>query len=124
MNYELHIANLCLHANHGVMEQERRVGADFLVSLTAQMEVTEDAYCEDRLTGTVSYADVIEVIKTEMSVPSNLLEHVAYRTAQKLLKRFSAIQSVTLRIDKQNPPCGVTADAIGVTLTLKPSETH
>lgn len=116
--YIIHIDRLCLHAFHGVMEQERRVGADFFVSLVANIEVGEEAYKQDKLKGTVSYADIIQVIKREMDTPSNLLEHVAYRTAEALLSRFSSMQSVTLRIDKDNPPCGESADAIGVSIEL------
>lgn len=115
----IHIENLALHGQHGVMPQERIVGAMFYVSLSACMEVLEDALVRDQLSGTVSYADIISVIREEMSFPANLLEHLAFRVGQRLLSNFPSLISLTLRIDKENPPCGVRVDRVGVEISLK-----
>lgn len=114
----IHIQELRIPAHHGVLEQERLVGADFLVTIDADVAVGDSALTEDNLEGTVSYVDVIDVVKKQMSIPSNLLEHVAHRIATGLLDSFSQIVSVTVRVDKENPPCGVVASAIGVQMTL------
>lgn len=114
----IHIQELRILAHHGVMEQERLVGADFLVTIDADVEVGETAFSEDKLEGTVSYVDVINVVRKQMSIPSNLLEHVAHRIATELLNSFSRIMGVTICIDKENPPCGVVASSIGVRISL------
>ena len=118
MTNTIHIERYSTYAFHGVMPQERKVGARFYVSIEAKVEVSEKALVEDCLEGTVSYADIINVVREEMSIPAALLEHLAYRVARRLLDKFSAIQSLNLRIDKENPPCGVSVDAIGVSLQL------
>lgn len=118
MTQTIHIDRLTLHGYHGVMPQERVVGAEFYVSLTADVEVAPEAYLNDNLTGTVSYADIVGCIKDEMRVPANLLEHLAYRVGQRLLSDFSAMKSLHLRIDKENPPCGVCVDNIGVSVNM------
>ncbi len=114
----VHISRLCLFGYHGVMPQERVVGANFYVSVEAQVRVGESALVDDCLDGTVSYADIVSVLREEMSRPSQLLEHLAYRMAVRLKSDFPRIESVTVRVDKENPPCGVLAREIGVSLTI------
>jgi len=53
-----------------------------------------------------------------MQRPAQLLEHVAWRTARRLLSEQPRLQRVALRIDKQTPPVGMQADAVGVGITL------
>lgn len=112
-NQTIHIEGLRLFAHHGVLEQERRVGAEFLVSLTIETDFT-DALLNDKLEGTINYALVYEKVKEEMSIPSSLLEHAAGRIAQRLYHDFPTIQSISVRLDKCNPPMGAQCQACGV----------
>lgn len=114
----IHIERLALTGYHGVMPQERLVGAVFYVTLEAETEVSDVALSGDGLSGTVSYADIISAIRQEMTVPAALLEHLAYRMGRRLLSDFPRIVSLNIRIDKENPPCGVCVDNIGVSLTM------
>lgn len=119
---KIHIDRLRVHAHHGVLPQERTVGADFLLTLTAEVEVGESALQHDDLEGTVNYASLVEVMRREMSVPSALLEHVCHRTAKALLREFPRLREVTLRIDKVAPPIdGLLCDALGVEVTYSSS---
>lgn len=47
----------------------------------------------DNLEATLNYAEVYEVVKTEMGVPSRLLEHVAGRIRSGLLENFLKSQA-------------------------------
>lgn len=114
----IHIERLALHGRHGVMPQERAVGTMFYVSLSANVQVSDEALLHDHLSGTVSYADIIATIRQEMATPAALLEHLAYRTGRKILANFPSVVSLSLRIDKENPPCGVCADAVGVEIIM------
>lgn len=114
----IHIERLALRGNHGVLPQERTVGAMFYVSLQAEVEIGDAALVEDKLSGTVSYADIIDAVREEMAVPCCLLEHLCYRVGKRLLKDFPSILSLCIRIDKENPPCGVSAKEIGVSLRM------
>ncbi len=118
MTMDIHITRLRLRGYHGVMPQERIVGADFLITLQATVEVDEQSIEQDALLGTVSYADIVEVIKQEMDTPSNLLENLAMRIGRHLLRDFSRIKYLTLQVEKENPPIGVIAEGIGVSITL------
>lgn len=114
----IHINRLALYGYHGVMPQERIIGAMFYVTLHIDLEVKDEAILDDNLAGTVSYADIIQSVREEMSVSSALLEHLAYRVGQRLIADFSSIKSLSIRIDKENPPCGVNVDAIGVSMSM------
>lgn len=118
MNSTIHIERLALHCYHGVMPQERIIGAMFYVTLHIDLEVKDEAILDDNLAGTVSYADIIQSVREEMSVSSALLEHLAYRVGQRLIADFSSIKSLSIRIDKENPPCGANVAAIGVSMNL------
>lgn len=118
MTNTIHICRLALRGNHGVMPQERVVGAMFYVSLDADVEVAPEAYIEDKLEGTVSYADIIACIREEMNVPACLIEHLLYRVGRRVFNDFPSIKALRLRIDKENPPCGVCVDNIGVTVCM------
>ncbi|MBQ9230917.1 MAG: dihydroneopterin aldolase [Prevotella sp.] len=105
------------HAFHGVMPQERNVGADFLVSLRMGYDLSE-AMASDHVEDTLNYAEVYRLVRQEMEQPSALLEHVAGRIVNTLLKRFPKVTSVDLRLMKQNPPMGADCKGAGVELHL------
>lgn len=115
----INIDRLALWGQHGVMPQENVVGAMFYVTLHIETDISEDALLHDRLEGTVSYADIIDIVRREMAVPSRLLEHLAHRTGRHILDSFRAVRSLTIYIYKENPPCGASADGIGVELRME-----
>jgi dihydroneopterin aldolase len=113
MNIEMNAMRF--YAYHGVLPQENVVGATYEVNLTLQTDVSETAYLNDQLSGTVNYAEVYEVVHREMDVPSQLLEHVCGRIATALLNGFSALQRVEVCVVKKNPPiegAGVCESAV------------
>lgn len=104
------------YAYHGVMEQERLVGGEYLVSLTVETDLTK-AVGTDDVADTVSYAALYEIVKREMAVPSKLLEHVAGRIGQRAMEMFERITTLTIKVTKVNPPMG--ADCKGASVELK-----
>lgn len=102
----IEISRLLLHGYHGVAGQERIVGNSFEISLRirypAQMSLSTDDVAD-----TLNYAEVIEVVRAEMSVQSQLIEHVAGRIRNSLMKRFPEIEGGMIKVAKLCPPCGV-----------------
>ena len=96
------LENMEFYAHHGLMEHEKTIGNTFLVSL--EMEVnTEKAGITDHLEDTINYALVYSAIRKQVEIPSNLIEHVAHRIADKLMNKFLRIQHLTLTLSKMNP---------------------
>ncbi|MDD2601369.1 MAG: dihydroneopterin aldolase [Prevotella sp.] len=108
---------LRFHAYHGVEAQERLTGNDYELDLRLNVDVSA-ATMSDRVEDTVNYAEVYRLIEAEMAKPSNLLEHVAGRIGQALIEKWPQIQSVDIRLTKQNPPMGADCKGAGVELHL------
>ena len=101
---------ICLHevrfyAFHGVMPQERSVGGEFLVSVKVGCPL-EKAMSSDDVADTLNYAELYELVKKEMMLPSSLLEHVMGRIVEAIEKAFPEVTSVEVKIKKVNPPMG------------------
>ena len=103
------------HAYHGVMPQERVVGADFTVDVKVGYDMTQ-AIDSDNITHAINYAQVADIIAREMAIPSQLLEHVAGRTANAILNELPMAQYVYILITKDNPPMGIDSMGAGVVL--------
>jgi len=103
------------YAYHGVAPQETLIGNEYIIDLKLKVNVGKAART-DEVTDTVNYAEVYQVIKEEMAVPSKLLEHVGGRMAQKLFDRFPCAEEIELRISKRNPPMGADIASAGVEL--------
>ncbi len=105
------------HAFHGVMPQERKVGADFTVSLRVGVDLSL-AVESDMVEDTLNYATLYEVVKQEMAIPSQLLEHVAGRIGRAVFSRFPQVESVDVVLTKLNPPMGADCEGASVELHL------
>ena len=105
------------YAHHGCFVQERAIGTHFTVDLNFTTD-TSRAEVSDNIADTVSYLDVYQVVKTEMQKPSNLLEHVARRVGEAVLRQFPAVTSITVKVSKMNPPLGGQMKSVSVELTL------
>lgn len=112
----IHLKGLKLYAYHGVLPQESQVGAEYTIDLRLKTDFTQAAET-DRLEGTVNYAEVFNAVKKEMEIPSQLLEHVAWRIARRLLDDFPTISKVDIALYKQNPPMGADCSQVGVEAT-------
>ena len=112
----IHLKGLKLYAYHGVLPQENQVGAEYTIDLRLKTDFTQAAET-DRLEGTVNYAEVFNAVKKEMEIPSQLLEHVAWRIARRLLDDFPTISKVDIALYKQNPPMGSDCSQVGVEVT-------
>ena len=107
------IKNMRFHAHHGVMEQERRVGGDFLVTVEVKANI-QKAFRTDNVGDTINYATMYKIVKKEMSIPSDLLEHVAARIAETILQEFDIASEVKVEITKTNPPMGAQCEGAGI----------
>ena len=108
--------NVRLYARHGVMEQERAVGAMFTLNLRLEVDFSQ-AETDDTLEGTVNYAEVYRAVKAEMEKPSRTLENAARRIAERIINDFPMVKQVEISLSKQNPPMGADCDSAGVQLT-------
>jgi dihydroneopterin aldolase len=99
----IELKKITFHACHGVMEQERKIGNTYTIDLKLHTDF-RPAIQTDDLKDTINYASVYEIVKEEMEIPSNLLEHVAGRIINHIEHSFPAVTAIEIRLSKQNPP--------------------
>ena len=109
----IRLEGMKFYAFHGVLPQENLVGAFYYVDLKIKTDFTR-ASETDKLEGTINYADIHAAVKEEMAIPSKLLEHVCQLIARRLFHEFSTIETIDIRLSKENPPMGACAKSIGV----------
>lgn len=117
LSSEIFISDLFVHAPVGVDEQERVVGNDIKISLSAKYDVGE-AMASDNVDDTLNYADVAYAVREVALRPTLLLEHLAYNIAEKLFARWPRIEALDITITKLAPPISVDTKGAGVHLHL------
>ncbi len=115
----IRINRLRFYAYHGVLDRERKVGQEFEVDLALNVEGYDGS---DRLESTLNYAEVIDVVKEEMSTPSNLIEYVGRRIADRLVGRFPQIAGGSVTVRKLRPPVEAELDSVEVVLEIQNTE--
>jgi len=106
------------YAFHGVMPQETQVGGEFLVSLRVGYPF-QAAMESDDVADTLNYAELFQLVKQQMDIPSKLLEHVAGRIVETIQSQYPKVTSIHLKITKKNPPMGADCQGAGVELRVE-----
>ncbi len=102
-------------AHHGCFSEERTIGNYFVVDFSIEADL--DAAGEsDALEDTLNYQRIYDIVKEEMAVPSNLLEHVSARILKRCRSVFPAAGRMTVSVSKLNPPLGGEVAASRVTM--------
>ena len=109
----IRLEGMKFYAYHGVLPQENLVGANYYIDLKLKTDFSRAAET-DELEGTVNYADIHAVVKEEMQITSQLLEHVCQRIARRIFHDFPSIETIDISLFKENPPMGACAQRIGV----------
>ena len=115
MQGHIYIKDIRMHAFHGVLEQERIVGNDYVINITIDYPLSRACVSDDIL-DTLNYAKVLAIVKEEMMKPSKLLENVAYRICQIIRLRFPRCSTIDIDIEKLNPPMSGDCRSAGVSL--------
>jgi dihydroneopterin aldolase len=116
MNDTVFVRGLALHAYHGVMQHEAKVGQTFKLDLTLRMDLAA-ASRSDKLVNTVSYDKVVETAsQTFCERRYRLVEAAAGAVAEAVLGKFPQVLSVSVTVHKPHAPIAATFDDVGVTI--------
>lgn len=108
------IKNAAMHGYHGVLEQERKVGNEFIISVSVVIPET-DGMRSDRIQNTLSYVDLYRIVEEEMKTPRNLLETVALDIAGKIKRFYPEVISGNITIAKSAAPINGFSGQAGIT---------
>lgn len=111
---QIHIKRLEIFANHGVLEEENKLGQKFLVSVTMGVDARQ-AGKSDRLADSVNYAKVSEMICREAGENTfHLIERLAEHLAEQILLQFPLIRQVDLEVEKPWAPVRLPLETVSV----------
>src|ERR1700730_5357888 len=124
MSDRIFIKGLTLHAYHGVMAHEAKVGQSFAIDLDLEIDLSTAAR-SDKVVDTVSYDKVVECASEAFSAQRfRLIEAAAGSVADGVLAAFPRVNSVKVTIHKPHAPIAATFSDVGVTLLRKRAHTR
>ena len=116
MSDTIFLKGLALHAYHGVMQHEAKVGQTFKLDLVLEIDLA-DACRSDKLADTVGYDQVVEVASRAFCAKRyRLVEAAAGAVADAILTRFDKVSAVRVTVHKPHAPIAATFADVGVTI--------
>ena len=116
MTDKVFVSGLALHAYHGVMQHEAKVGQTFQLDLVLDIDLAE-ASRSDKLAHTVGYDQVVDVASHAFCGRRyRLVEAAAGAVAEAVLERFARVSAVRVTVHKPHAPIAATFADVGVTI--------
>ena len=117
----IRLHNAVFYAYHGVLTDEQNLGGKFEVDVDLHCDLSKGTK-SDHLSDTVNYERVYDCIRTLVLEKKHfLLESLANSIGQGILKNFSKVRSVTVRVRKPGAPVHGVIDHVEVELTVNRS---
>ncbi|KAB5488881.1 MULTISPECIES: dihydroneopterin aldolase [Flagellimonas] len=117
---KIKLRNIRIHSNHGCLKEEMLIGSDYRVDLEISANLSQPSL-SDKLVETVDYVHLNNIVKEEMGVRSNLLEHVAKRIIDRIISEIDEVDHVIVEVSKINPPIGGDVESVSVILEFERS---
>lgn len=114
--HKIIVEGINLYAYHGCLEEEAKIGANYLVDVIMETDFTEAAVSDD-LNKTIDYVVVFNIVKKQMAIRSKLIETVGQRIVNELKKEFSSLKKVEVKISKLNPPMNGNVEKVSIVIT-------
>ena len=122
MKTVLFIDNLEVFANHGLFEEENKLGQKFIFDIECELNYKK-AMFSDEMTDSISYADIVEVVvKTATTNTFNLLERLAGEILKNIFTEFPQIENINLKINKPGAPIKYHFKKSGVEVNVSREE--
>ncbi len=119
MSDTIFVSGLLIHAHHGVMAHEGKVGQRFVIDL----ELTTDlatASRSDKLADTVDYGAIVDTTTAVFTRRSyRLIEAAGGAVADAILAKFANVSAVRITVRKPHAPIAAIFGDAGVTLTRR-----
>lgn len=116
MSDNIFINGLVMHAHHGVMKHETKVGQRFVIDMLLNIDL-KSASRSDKLADTIDYAAIVDAASRAFTARNfRLVEAAGGAVADAVLKEFPQVQSVRVTIHKPHAPISAIFDDVGVVL--------
>ena len=112
----IQLKNIRVFSNHGCLDEEAKIGSDYRVDLKVYGDLSNSAKT-DELGDTIDYVHLNLIVKEEMAIRSKLLETVAERILNRVLRELIMVQKAKVKVSKKNPPIGGNVAMVTVSRT-------
>ncbi|MEW6703105.1 MAG: dihydroneopterin aldolase [Bacteroidota bacterium] len=108
----IRIKNALFYAYHGAFQEEQNMGGKFEADVDLYTDFSEAAKRDD-LKLTINYNDVYKFINQLVHEKKYyLIETLATVIADELLKKYSSIKKIAVRVRKHSVPVGGVLDCV------------
>ncbi len=111
-NY-ININGIKLYGYHGCLDEEGRVGGEYIVDVNMQTDFTDAAKTDD-LNLTIDYCSVFEISKKHVAIRSKLIEQVAMRIFNEIKSTYPQLTHTQVKLTKLLPPMNGAVDSVSV----------
>ncbi len=116
MSDTIFINGLVLHAYHGVMPHEGKVGQPFIVDLALDIDLSQAAK-SDKVADTISYDQVVCTASEAFRARRyKLIEAAGAAVADTILAAYPRVAQVRVTVRKPHAPVAAVFTDVGVTL--------
>jgi len=116
MSDVIFVTGLLIHAHHGVMEHEEKVGQRFVIDMELSIDLAPAAR-SDKLADTVSYASIVETATRAFTTRNyRLVEAAAGAIADAVLSSFARVTAARVTVHKPHAPVAAVFGDVGVTV--------
>jgi dihydroneopterin aldolase len=107
------IKNIRVYSYHGCLIEEGKIGSDYRVDLSVKANLKKSAKT-DHLVYTVDYVHLNKIVKQEMALRAKLLETVADRILDRILREIPLAEKAKVKVSKLNPPIGGNVEMVTI----------
>lgn len=119
MKHKVQINKIELFGYHGVLEDEKENGQNFVIDITYTFNKTD---ISDDISSTVDYSKICDIAKESFFIKNyDLLENLSHDIASSILNSYESIEEVILTVTKSNPPMNTPASSVSVSTTISAS---
>lgn len=111
----IRLKNIRVFTNHGCLIEEAKIGSHYRVDLEINADLSTSART-DELKDTVDYVYLNQIVVREMTIRSQLLEHVAQRIINSIFEELPLVRRVLLEVAKINPPIGGDVEQVSIVM--------
>ncbi len=119
---QIKVEGIKLFAYHGCLDEEGLIGTDYRIDVSVWGDLRQAAQ-SDVLKHTLDYVVINRIVAEEMQIRSKLIEHVAQRVLNRILKEMSGVVEAEIKLGKLYPPINGDVESVSVIMRQSaPSE--
>jgi 7,8-dihydroneopterin aldolase/epimerase/oxygenase len=113
------MSGMQFYGYHGVFAEENKLGARYVVDVELHLPLDRPGRT-DSIEDTVNYAEVHELIKRIVEGKTfRLIEALAEHIASEVMRTYTSINALTVRVVKPHPPVAIHFDGVTVEIHRK-----